>query len=165
MKKKVMLMALMVLILMPVAVFGISSSINANEESALLERLQWEESNNEKNHVKTTLSAYQQEQDGICNTESLNALAERIQWEEKNNTQIERSDYLTIESNNILCVVAHSWGSWSSWYQWGIIRHHPTQCRTLGVFCHREEERHRVCSRCNNMQTESRMNTQFQCII
>jgi len=130
-----------------------------NEYLARQERIQWEINNN----AEGELTYYDIQPTAIYpisvdTDESLAALEERVQLEARIN------DIAEIEPYNALCLIAHSWGTgWSNWYRWGEV-FHDSRCPRTGVLCVREESRHRVCQRCNVMQTEDRL-AYFQCFV
>lgn len=173
-KKVVVLLVVVLLVLVPIAVFAISSNGYMSEAEALADRIQWEERNRTQDYCDTVMIASEPVQVDVAALEAeAEALADRIQWEERNrnehnatcNDYCEECEYATAEPlfGCIFPHLFHNWTGWTGWYQWGVIRHRPTHCRVRGFFCHRDEERHRRCLRCDELQNEQRVNTQYQC--
>ncbi|MCL2577990.1 MAG: hypothetical protein FWE27_08075 [Defluviitaleaceae bacterium] len=165
MRKKVILLLVVMLILVPIAIFaassdGYKSEADAlgymSEAEALAERIRLEEDSGRTRIQGVRIPSEPVQIDVVALEDESEALAERIRLEERTEQTVE----------SIGCTfphLFHDWGAWIGWYQWGSIWHHSTQCGVPGVFCHREEGRHRICRRCNDWQPEERLNTQFQC--
>jgi len=129
------------------------------------ERLQWEESNPKLNPIMLDVSDHRED---VYSDEALVAREERLRRENHSidciaidtmcNDYCEDCNYITLVPFS--CTFFHNWGPWTHWYWWQY--GHVPRCGEPGALCIREENRHRVCSWCNDMQVQDRF-VRVQC--